>query len=116
MTLRLASTERNTNRMAWDDTERDGTRWVGIRPESIAGLWQDKRAVPEMFAEPSQPFGTYYLRMPLRETVLLVLMREDELTAFRNYFRPLDGNDRREVSNKPTKRVVCLLLRYSSVR
>ncbi|TGZ37345.1 Uncharacterized protein DBV15_05656 [Temnothorax longispinosus] len=31
MTLRLASTERNTNRMAWDDTERDETRWVGIR-------------------------------------------------------------------------------------
>jgi len=58
-----------------------------FRLESIAGLWQDKRAVPEMFAEPSQPFGTYYLRMPLRETVLLVLMREDELMAFRNYFR-----------------------------
>ena len=78
-----------------------------FRPESIAGLWQDKRAVPEMFAEPSQPFGTYYLRMPLRETILLVLMREDELTAFRNYFRSTVTIDEKCPINRRNASFVC---------
>ncbi|KOC63775.1 hypothetical protein WH47_01105 [Habropoda laboriosa] len=89
MTLGLASIERHTNRMAWDGTEWDGTRWAGIRKANLKEMQdrgeENKRAVRGMFAEPSEPYGTCYLRIPTRDG--LTRSREKpELTALCNYF------------------------------
>jgi len=64
-----------------------------------------------MFAEPSQPFGTCYLRMPYARRFHSFSWEKTSLQHSATI--SADGNKSPEVSNKLMKH--CLLLRYSSV-